>query len=104
MYLKTSNCRLELCEHNSRSKSGSLREFITDYDNIIGGQSQAQTQKPPQQRKEKFERNVESAYRSEQALEVARTRFGGSSDPVYWSRSVVPHSSNSTLMVISFTE
>ncbi|KHN73854.1 hypothetical protein Tcan_12334 [Toxocara canis] len=71
----------------SASKSGSLREFLSDYDNIISGGAQ-RTQAGG-------ERSVESAYRSEEAFETARTRFGGSSDPVHWS-SVTPKGTYST--------
>uniref|UniRef100_A0A915AFF8 Intermediate filament protein n=1 Tax=Parascaris univalens TaxID=6257 RepID=A0A915AFF8_PARUN len=72
---------------STRSKSGSLREFLSDYDNIVSGGGAQRTQTS--------ERNVESSYRSEEAFETARTRFGGSSDPTFWS-SVNPKGAHST--------
>ncbi|VDN40225.1 unnamed protein product [Gongylonema pulchrum] len=66
----------------SRSKSGSLREFLSDYENIVNGGGQGT------QISERAGTG-ESGYRSESAYEetTSRARFGGPVDPVY-SRSV----------------
>ncbi|VDD86028.1 unnamed protein product [Enterobius vermicularis] len=60
-------------ERRARSKSGTLREYISDYDKSVSGRSS----------EEKYERKFESEYRSDSSFDSGKARSGGSPDQPY---------------------